>query len=133
MFSIRKDIKCTCNNCYSCLSNEELEIAFEETMNRSITSRLFACKCFMCNDDRSTNCYQLSLLPDGVSVLDFKNILITIENRRKKVRRRVLAIYLWSLYRFSKLLEKSNEKRYMIGGSGFREALDEFKSCISTK
>ncbi len=120
-----------CGNCYKCVLFSDRNSKYMETMKRSIFSRLLYCNCFMCTFSQSASCleitYYLNCKGDYEYYPEF--LLSTIENDRKKAKKRIIILFLQCMGRFLRILSRSNEKRYMPNGKGFLEAKLSFDLC----
>jgi len=114
---------CDCNNCYVCLTNEDLQKIYIQTMKIPIKIRMLSCNCFMCNDKNSATCYEIEYFSNGD---DFDESIIRLKKDIFKIKKSFFISYLKCMGRFLSVFKNTLHKRYQPGGNGFEEAKQNF-------
>ena len=104
-------------------------------MNISIYDRIkYGCNCYMCNDERSASCIELSALYRIGSYdtsMGFDPVFQEIKKIRQQIKKDSLKLfktYLLCLYKFNRLYESVIEKRYSPpNGKGYIECKNRFE------
>jgi hypothetical protein len=87
----------------------------------------------MCNDKNSAGCVEVNyyMNKNYINSTSLINVIKLVKKDRKKIRRKIMGLYLRCIFKFHKLLMVSNEKRYQPGGNGYLEAKRHFEKIVN--
>ena len=93
----------------------------------------FGCKCYMCVDESSATCIEVSIFYIIGGMWKTNLIEKEIEKIKKQIKKdnyRIFIIYMLCLLKFNKLFQTIIEKRYRPNGEGYIETKRNFEKNI---